>query len=209
MTVTDPAAVTSRAVRQLCDQLAASGRRTVRTGPLDPACAAVFLEAGFVVVEDLVVLVLPLGRGRVHAGDRVVRPEHPTRRARRRAVLDLEARVFGAEALDPVALADALAATPAVRFRVVGRPRAPHGYAITGVAGTWGYVQRLAVDPGARGRGIGRALVADGLRWASRHGAHTACVNTTVPNAPARALYESLGFVALPEGLRVVERGPR
>lgn len=163
VTVTDPAAVTSRAVRQLCDQLAASGRRTVRTGPLDPACAAVFLEA----------------------------------------------RVFGAEALDPVALADALAATPAVRFRVVRRPRAPHGYAITGVAGTWGYVQRLAVDPGARGRGIGRALVADGLRWASRHGAHTACVNTTVPNAPARALCESLGFVALPEGLRVVERGPR
>ena len=85
--------------------------------------------------------------------------------------------------------------------------RGPLGYAITGIAGRRGYVQRLAVHPDARRRGIGATLLVDGLRWARRRGAREAVVNTDRDNAAARSLYESYGFVELPAGLVVLERG--
>jgi ribosomal protein S18 acetylase RimI-like enzyme len=80
------------------------------------------------------------------------------------------------------------------------------GYAVTGLTRDIGYLQRLAVDPDTEGRGIGRILVLDGLRWARDNGAEQAVVNTQVGNARALALYESLGFRRLPEGLSVLGR---
>ena len=72
-------------------------------------------------------------------------------------------------------------------------------------AGT-GYVQRLAVHPDARGRGLGRSLVGDVLRWMRRHGAARALVNTQRSNEAALALYRACGFRVLPEGLQVLAR---
>jgi ribosomal-protein-alanine N-acetyltransferase len=91
-------------------------------------------------------------------------------------------------------------------LRVVGSASEPLGYAIHGVAGRRGYVQRLAVRPDARRRGMGAALLVDGLRWARRRGARDAVVNTDRTNGTARALYESYGFIDLPTGLVVLER---
>ena len=50
-----------------------------------------------------------------------------------------------------------------------GDPRVS-AYAITGRAGEYGYLQRVAVHPDARRRGWGRALVADALLWLWEHG---------------------------------------
>jgi ribosomal protein S18 acetylase RimI-like enzyme len=52
----------------------------------------------------------------------------------------------------------------------------------------------IAVLPGQRGRGLGRALVLGLLDWARRQGAHWADLQVREPNHVARRLYESLGF---------------
>src|SRR5436190_634893 len=101
-------------------------------------------------------------RRRAQGGSALVR----ARDAARTAVLALDHIAFGADGFDTAALDAALHATTAVRLRAVGRGSMPQGYAITGAAGRRGYVQRLAVHPDARRRGIGGALLVDGLRWA-------------------------------------------
>lgn len=80
------------------------------------------------------------------------------------------------------------------------------GYAITGRAGVRGYLQRLAVDPALQRKGVGSALVLDGLRWLRRWGSREVLVNTQVGNTGAVALYEALGFRIQPEGLAVLRR---
>jgi GNAT superfamily N-acetyltransferase len=199
LTVVDPGAVTAEAVRQCCEHLALAGYRRAITNAMGPRDADALLAAGFAVRECLDLLARPL--------DAVPAPGGPTRRARRLGpVVALDRRAFGERGFDRAALLDARDATPVARLRVCGRPAQPTGYAVTGLAGSRAYLQRLAVDPAARRTGTARRLLLDGLGWAHRRGARTALVNTHADNAPARVLYESVGFVALPDGLRVLER---
>jgi ribosomal protein S18 acetylase RimI-like enzyme len=81
------------------------------------------------------------------------------------------------------------------------------GYAITGRAGGHGFLQRLAVHPAWQRRGVGRALVLDGLTWLQRRGVERVVVNTQLENRKALALYESLGFRREPRGLSVLSAG--
>ncbi len=99
-----------------------------------------------------------------------------------------------------------MAATPVRRLRVAEDGETPGviAYALTGRAGTSGYLQRLAVTPSHQGRGIGRALALDSLHWLRRHRAERALVNTQVTNDRAFGLYVSLGFVPDPHGLAVL-----
>jgi tRNA (cmo5U34)-methyltransferase len=54
------------------------------------------------------------------------------------------------------------------------------------------------VDPAHQGRGVGRALVLDSLAWARARGFRAMQFNAVVEtNAPAVALYESLGFAVI------------
>jgi GNAT superfamily N-acetyltransferase len=50
------------------------------------------------------------------------------------------------------------------------------------------------VDPAARRRGIGRALVERALEWAREHGATRVILWVTETNEPALRLYEACGF---------------
>ena len=52
--------------------------------------------------------------------------------------------------------------------------------------------QHLEIDQ--RGRGIGRRLLRAGIDWAHATGAEEVLLEVEVDNAPARGLYESLGF---------------
>jgi len=53
----------------------------------------------------------------------------------------------------------------------------------------------IVVAPEARGRGLGRRLVAALIDWGRREGATSAYLLVREGNQPARALYRSLGFV--------------
>ena len=56
------------------------------------------------------------------------------------------------------------------------------------------HLARLAVRPELQGRGLGRALVADLIQQADRHGMYRLTVNTQSDNAASLALYNNLGF---------------
>jgi ribosomal protein S18 acetylase RimI-like enzyme len=206
-------------VRRCLDQVAGRGFSRVVTGALAVPEQTAFLGAGFRVEERLEVLSVDLED--VADGSR--RGGHPDvliRRARgtdRPDVLMLDHLAFDPFwQLDENGLADALGATPRARFRVAVRepngsssPLVIVGYMITGRAGSNGFLQRLAVHPTLQRRGVGRALVLDGLTWLKRRGVDRAVVNTQPANYKALALYESLGFRREPRGLSVLSAGVR
>lgn len=68
------------------------------------------------------------------------------------------------------------------------------GYAGLRAVGVEGDVQTIAVEADARGRGIGRALLAALLDEAARRGVRELFLEVRADNPVARALYESVGF---------------
>ena len=194
-------------VAEVVDHVRAHGYDTILTSALTPDEQRPFLAAGFRTEEDLHLL---LADPRPVDGSTTRR--HGTRRMRRRdlsRVLDIDAAAFSPFwRLDRIAFDEARTATPSCRRRVVsvGGPtrRKVVGYAVTGRSGDQGYLQRLAVDPDHQGRGIGRMLLDDALRWLAHHGATTVLVNTQPDNDPALDLYRSAGFTDRPGGLSVL-----
>ena len=63
-----------------------------------------------------------------------------------------------------------------------------------------GRILALSVDPAARGRGIGAALVERAEAWFKAQGAESAIVNSGQQRREARRFYERLGYAAT--GLR-------
>ena len=56
------------------------------------------------------------------------------------------------------------------------------------------YLYSLWLDPGMRGRGLGRDLVAAAVDWARSQRARVVTLRVDVANAAARGVYEKLGF---------------
>ena len=188
-------------IRRCCELLAARGYAEALTAALGPTDSIAFLDAGFTVRERLHLLVHELG----------LIPDPPPvalrrgRRADRAAALEVDGRSFDSFwRLDGPGLDEAMRATPSSRFRVADVDGEVGGYAVSGRAGDRGFLQRLAVDPAHRRSGIGRGLVADGLRWMKRRGATRAVVNTQEHNEAALSLYRRVGFHLQPGGLAVL-----
>jgi ribosomal protein S18 acetylase RimI-like enzyme len=121
-------------------------------------------------------------------------------------VLEIDRRSFDEFwRFDRAGLHSARRATPIHRYVVAVADHTVTGYAITGVAGRTSYLQRLAVHPDARGRGIGSHLVVDAIGWAIGRGSLAMMVNTQVANHGALRLYESLGFELDAEQLKVLQ----
>ncbi|RKN47073.1 GNAT family N-acetyltransferase [Streptomyces hoynatensis] len=62
------------------------------------------------------------------------------------------------------------------------------------VDGRWAVFSAIEVDPAHRRRGLATAVMAELARAALAEGASAACLHVERENAPARALYERLGF---------------
>jgi ribosomal protein S18 acetylase RimI-like enzyme len=187
----------------------ARGARLLRTGALFEPSTPAFVDAGFRIIDRLTLLQLDLARATPH-DHRPPDRSGPRLRRLRPAMLDdaaaVDRRAFAAPwGNDGAALRDVMAATPQHRSRCVVRDGRMVAFAISGRAGTSGYVQRLAVDPGARRDGLGRRLVDDALQWMRRRDVARVLVNTADDNEAALALYRSLGFRPRPDGLTVFE----
>jgi GNAT superfamily N-acetyltransferase len=63
----------------------------------------------------------------------------------------------------------------------------------------WAGIRLLAVRPAYRGRGIGRALMEECIRRCRNQGIVTIGLHTTEIMEVARRMYESMGFVRVPE----------
>jgi ribosomal protein S18 acetylase RimI-like enzyme len=194
-------------LRRCLETLAEDGYTSVLTAALTRPEQAPFLAAGFEEQERL----------RLLSHDLVHLPPAPDAALRRAldgdrpAVLAVDALSFSDFwQLDNWSLQDAIDATPSTRFRVaVDDDDRVCGYAVSGRTHRRGYVQRLAVHPASQRRGLGSALVLDGLRWMRRRGVERAVVNTQLENEPARRLYLRLGFREEPDGLVVLRQDLR
>ncbi len=56
------------------------------------------------------------------------------------------------------------------------------------------YLYSLWLDPAARGRGLGRTLVAEAVDWARNQRVQRVTLRVHAANEAARAVYDSLGF---------------
>jgi len=79
------------------------------------------------------------------------------------------------------------------------------GYAIVGYGHAISYLQRVAVDPKWQGSGMGRSLIRAAARSARRQGSKAFLLNTQLDNATASGLYETEGYVQLPDSLAVLK----
>ena len=197
------------------------GRDVLRTPALDENDARWFGERGFSVVQSLVMLRCDARhdpRREVHSI-----PDRDDESIAQWSWRRLRTRRHEATAQELLSVDAASFATPwnmtSDAFENACRATGDHvvlvasraaqqvaGYALVGRSATNAYLQRLAVHPALRRRGIARGLVRAGLAWAHDHGASNVFVNTEPHNEAALALYASLGFVEDPRRLAVLER---
>ncbi|MEO5722764.1 MAG: GNAT family N-acetyltransferase [Ilumatobacteraceae bacterium] len=195
-------------------QLGGNGFTAVRTGALTRAQVAALDPLGFVEAQRLVLLEHSKPR---EAAERETVPRETAARdtvrtdrlapAQHQVAGELDSRAFAAPwGIDAAAIADVCRATAHHRARAITIDGRVVAYAVSGRDGKLGFLQRLAVDPAAQRRGLGRALVADSLRWAARWRVERVLVNTHVENEAALALYDRMGFVQLADRLDVLEK---
>lgn len=124
-------------------------------------------------------------------------------------VLAVDAAAFqGAWRINRLGLEDAISSTPKARLAGVRVNGTLTAFAVTGVSGSAGYLQRVAVDPRWQRRGIGRSLTRSAALWLRRQGASLMLLNTQPENEGALRLYQSEGFSRTPDSLAVLAYPP-
>ncbi len=108
---------------------------------------------------------------------------------------------------DEFGMKEAIDATGKTRTLLIrGSDGEAVGFAIVGFGHAVAYLQRLAVHPDWQGQRMGRSLIRSAARVARKAGSRALMLNTQTDNDVAIALYESEGFVTLPEPLAVLRR---
>ena len=198
------------------------GATSLRTGALFPASVWAFEQAGFRPIDTLTLLEcnleaplpIKLSTGRFSRRPTTTDPTRelriaPLRRLRFADLHDaaeIDSRAFDPPwSNDPLTLTEICRATPHYRSRSVTENGHMTAFAISGRTSSWGYIQRLAVDPTAQRQGLGRRLVVDSLEWMLRRKVSRVMVNTAADNRRAISLYQSIGFETRPETLVILE----
>lgn len=197
-------------LQQWLETLVEWGYRRVRTNAVASATDTALQGVGFSVVQDLVLLSVThwspphMSPPCAWVPKRALR-WGALRTSTRRDILALDAAAFGPQwSLDRESLTDAIGATSRSQVFVCRRKSVLDGFVVVGSSGGTGYVQRLAVNDTQRQHGVGSCLVGAALRWTHARGCTHTVVNTETTNSAAQALYEKMGFVALPNRLTVL-----
>lgn len=123
------------------------------------------------------------------------------------AVLEINAAAF--ESLwryDPATIITWLTtAEYAMIAELDGRP-VGFSLAANPLRGEYAQLIRVATHPAVQGRGIGRQLVSDAIRFVEASGCAGISLNTQASNGIARKLYQSLDFRPMPDPLAVLVR---
>ena len=128
------------------------------------------------------------------------------------AIWAIESAVFGGEAWSRASMREELTADHRHYLALTDESGAVRGYAGLLVVGQEGDIQTIAVDPGLRGAGYGRALMEALLAEAGRRGVREVFLEVRADNPVARGLYERLGFAEIgirpryyqPEGIDAI-----
>lgn len=187
----------------------------IRTSALFPNSADRFEAAGFTVADTLSLLRAELASQPVRAALRtpLANDRDGIATLRRRdydAASVVDRAAFGDSwGHDVEALDEIRHATPLHRARCRFQRRGLFAreiaaFAVAGASCEHGYLQRLSVDPSQQRRGHGRRLTLNALEWMTRRKLPDCLVNTSVDNAAALALYDSVGFRLMGDRLRVL-----
>jgi ribosomal-protein-alanine N-acetyltransferase len=122
------------------------------------------------------------------------------------AVAALEAEVFGADAWSRAQVAEELAGRGR-RTWVAEDSGAVVGYAVTWASGDVVDLQRIAVHPEHRGRGLARALLDAATAAGRADGADRMLLEVSAANAAALGLYAATGFVEIDRRRRYYRDG--
>ncbi|HLV89556.1 MAG TPA: GNAT family N-acetyltransferase [Acidimicrobiia bacterium] len=185
----------------VCEHLAGLDATPVHSPAIFASATPMWRRAGFEEYESLLVLERALHGGAQTSDERVrVVSEPPWDE-----IVSIDDAAFdGLWRMGRMGLEEALASTRKGVVLVAGPPGAIDGFAIVGAEHGYSYLQRLAVRPEARGRGLGTALVRAAMGWAARAGGHLMVLNTQHDALPARRLYARLGFTETGSLLRVM-----
>ena len=132
----------------------------------------------------------------------------PARRGDVAAIAALEAAALGPDAWSPALVAQGVeGALPSVHYLVVRAGDEVAAYAVASVADDVAELQRVAVDPRHRRRGLATRLLADVCRRAAADGAERLLLEVREDNAGALAFYAAAGFVELDRRRRYYRDG--
>jgi [ribosomal protein S18]-alanine N-acetyltransferase len=159
----------------------------------DETLAALYRSAGYRRMEVHRVMQAALGdAGKAAAADARIRP---ARMDDLPHWLPLHHDLFPGSYLSDDAIAAAISGGPRLVLSawLDGRPA---GYVVAKDDATMDelYVDYLGVDPGARGCGLGRALLLHAIRWGEGRGRRRAALTVRQDRAEALLLYQQCGF---------------
>lgn len=166
------------------------------------SAARIWLKAGFTGHTELAIMERSLSTGRVNPGIPVDLNPEPDMGALAR----VDARCFqGFWRMDIHGLVEAFEATPTSTSLAVTDDRgALVGYALVGIQAATAFLQRIAVIPEMRSRGLGTALLQQALRWAGQRSAQVMVLNVQHRNDAAKGLYQKAGFTSTGKVLQVL-----
>ncbi len=191
-------------LRSVTDEVAANSGGGVFSPAIFGSSTRIWIRAGYEEVMRLDVMERPLG----------IEIEQPTRRVEVvgrppwQRLFEIDQLAFsGFWRMSIHGLKEAFHSTSSGVLMTIGENGHIGGFAIVGSQWGTAYLQRIAVEPSAGGKGLGTDLLRAAVKWARSTPAATIVLNVRSGNSRARSLYERAAFRQTGTSLRILRHG--